>query len=361
MRRVKVLVALGFSGLLGGGVAFAASTPRDAASDQYTTTTVVTTTTTGTVTSQVTVTTPVVTVQGTVSGAGAAPTPATTPTTKTTSPSAVSPSSGSGSGSGGPGNSTGSGSTPTGGATGASSGSGAGGASGPPANRVALLSFGKPGKKLHADVQSAIGQAGLVATIDAVVTKARFASFVASPVLKLLSADGLGKPAGQSFGAQLVNPTSAVQQAFPALLGPGVTLVPVLRVVLTRTAGLPKSEVTFLKGLASGLQSTGIPLAYVERSDAKKSFVDAFKKLHVLTVGDVDSPSGKLRLERILLGQTTTQSAVDAVTFKPAASITTDGGGSSGATPWVLLAVLLGGVGFMASGVVRRRSGRTAR
>ncbi|UTI62598.1 hypothetical protein NBH00_14645 [Paraconexibacter antarcticus] len=356
---MKVLVALGFSGLLGGGVAFAASTPRDAASDQYTTTTVATTPT-ATVTGQATVTTPVVTVQGTVGGAGSPPTPATTgTTTKTTSPSAVSPSSGSGSGL--PGDKTGSGSTPTGGATGTSGGSGAGGASGPPANRVAFLSFGKPGTKLHADVQSAIGQAGLLATIDEVVTKARFASFVASPVLKLLSADGLGKPAGQSFGAQLVNPTSAVQRAFPALLGPGVTLVPVLRVVLTRTAGLPKSEVTFLKGLASGLQSTGIPLAYVERSDVKKSFVDAFKKLHVLTVGDVNSPSGKLRLERILLGQTKTQSAVDAVTFKPAASITTDGGGSSGATPWVLLAVLLGGVGFMASGVVRRRTGRTAR
>ena len=64
---------------------------------------------------------------------------------------------------------------------------------------------------------------------------------------------------------------------------------------MTGGSSLPKDEVAFLKGVASGLDSTGIPLAYAERSDAKKSFVKAFEKLHVLTVDDIDSPSGKLR------------------------------------------------------------------
>jgi hypothetical protein len=238
------------------------------------------------------------------------------------------------------------------------SGSSSGAASGPLSNRVALLQFGRASKKLRDHIKAGVTQAGLQTTLVGNLTKARMDAFLASPLVKLLSVAGI-TPAGQAFGAQLVNVTPAAQQAFPVLLGKKVAFVPVLRVVLTRSKGLTTDQAKLMKGVALGLKSTGIPLAYAERENiknTKKSYVKWMKKLDVLTVDDVDTAAGKLRLGRILLGQITTQDAVDAVKVQPA-SATTDAGGSAGATPWVLLAVLLGGVAFMASGVIRRRAG----
>lgn len=341
MRRTMVLVLLLIVGAFAAGTA-AAATPRQAATDQY-----------GTPPPIGTPTTPVST-----------PTTPTTPTPdnggngdSTTDSGGNAPESDSGSGAGN-GTSPGSGSSP-----GSASGSGAAGAgssagTGPPANRVAVIDFGLAPKKLRNDIRESLESAGLQVLFSGKLSKARFKTFLASPFLEQLSKDGPG-PAGQAFGAQLVDVTPLARQVFPVVFGTRQTFDPVIRAVLTRRSTINDDQEKFAEGVAKGLLSTDVPLAYVERSDAKKSFIDDFKDLKVLTVDDIDKPAGKLRLAQIMLGQITTQKAVDAIKVDPAASVTTDTDGSTGATPWILLAVVLGGVAFMATGTLRRRRGGT--
>lgn len=340
MRRLTVMAFVVILGALGANSAYAA-TPR-AADDQYGTTPVIG--------SGVTVTT---------STSVPTPTTSASSTGEPTTPDSggTDPASGSGGNTSSmPGKTTSTSSTSPG--TGSGSASGTTGApTGPPANRVAVIEFGRATKKTRQDIATSIDQAGLQTLFLGKLTKKRFDAFLAGPILSLLSPVAVG-PAGQAFGAQLVNVSPVAQQAFPALFGRDVPFVPVIRAVLTRRSDLSPQQVAFLKGVATGLQSTGIPLAYVERTDVKKSYVDAFKKLHVLTVKDVDTAAGKSRLAKILLGQITTQQAVDAVKINPASQVTTDANGSTGATPWVILAILGGGAAFMASGTVRRRRGR---
>lgn len=354
MRKLTVTVVV-LAGMFGTAGAQAATTPRDAATDQYGTTPVIGTPTTPTETP--------------VAGSGTTTTAATTPTTTTTTSESVPTSTTEPvDGSGDPTSTTpkdDSGSAPSGGSGGTTSpssgsGSAAGGTtSGFPANRVAVVEFGKAQKKLKENIDSALKLAGLQTLFLGELNKKRFDAFLASPILNLLSAGGVG-PAGQAFGAQLVNPTPVARQAFAALFGPKTQFVPVIRAVLTRRIALDSKKVKFMKGVATGLQSTAVPLAYVERSDVKKSFVKQYRKLKVLTVDDIDTAAGQQRLAQIMLGQITTQKAVDAVKADPASAVIADADGGTGATPWILLAVLFGGVAFMASGTARRRSRRSA-
>lgn len=306
-------------------------------------------------------------------GQSTTPTTATTPATPTTPTTAVEPSSAGGStpsdnstdtststpgGGGGtsPAQSNGT-ATPKGG-TSAGSGAGAGKAATP---KVAILNFAKPSKDLKADILAAIAQTGYVPA-PVTVTKDRFVAFAASPLLKLLATSGTPLAAGQAFGAQLVNVTPLAAQAFPALVGPSAPFDQVTGAVLDRRAHLAPGQAKFLDGIAKGFKAAGIPFAYVERADVKKSFVDHFKALDVLTVKDIDTATGQSRLAKILLRQITTQQAVDAVSVTPASSpVTANAPGSAGTAPWLLLAVVLGGVGFTASGVLRHRGRRAGR
>ncbi|MCW3040855.1 MAG: hypothetical protein JWM31_2760 [Solirubrobacterales bacterium] len=344
MRRAMVLAALVSVGTFGAGNAFGATT-RDAAGDQYGATPVI-----GASSTPTAATTPT-TAAATTTSAGKPSTPAKgaepasgsgkAPSTKPSTPPSKN------------------GAAPEDGSDAAGPGaSGSGATEGLPANRVAVLEFGKAPKKLQENIAQSIDQAGLQTLFLGQSTKPLFTAFMASPLLGLLSGGGTPNDSGRAFGAQLVNPTPLAEQAFTALFGPTPAFVPAIRAVLTRRANLSTDKVAFLKGVATGLKSTDIPLAYVERSDVKKSFIKSFEKLHVLTVSDVDKPAGKLRLAKILLGQITTQKAVDAVNTTPASAITTDADGGAGATPWVVLAVLLGGVAFMATGTLRRRNTR---
>lgn len=186
-------------------------------------------------------------------------------------------------------------------------------------------------------------------------TKARLRAFLASPLAKLLSADG-AEATGRAFGAQLVQVTPIARRAFPVLFGPATRFVPVIRAVLTRRASLTDKQIAFQKGVAEGLASTDIPLAYVERSDRKTpSLVDDYRKLGILTVDDIDTAAGKLRLGKIMLGLITTQQAVDAIDVKPASQGIRDNGDGPAGASWGLLAVLGAAAALFATGSIRRR------
>jgi hypothetical protein len=287
MRKLTLLAVL-VAGGMGGITSAEAASPRQAATDQYTSPPVVGV---GTVdTTPTTPTTPTEPVEGTGNGSGSGGSP------------------GSGNGNpGGNGNGNGNGNSPSGDQSGAGAGAGANvaGSATEAAITVAVLDFGKAPKKLREDIQAAVAQAGLQST-KLSITEQRFRAFLASPLLKLLSPDGV-KAAGQAFGAQLINPTATLRLAFPVLFGAPVPTDPIKQVVLTRRIKIPAREAAILSGVAEGLKTTDVPLAYVERSDVKKSFVAAYKKREILTVGDVDTAAGKLRLAKILLGQITTQ------------------------------------------------------
>lgn len=242
----------------------------------------------------------------------------------------------------------------------------AGAAGGTGAEPVEHIDFGradklplhKPFKQLREDVVGAEALTPYTEDLFGGATNKQFNALSASPLMRLLSAVAV-KLSGQAWGAQMVNVTPLAQQVFPVLLGSHERFVSLKRVVLTRRAELPKGEAAFMDGVALGIKSAGIPVAYAERTDAKKSFVKHFEKLGILTVKDVDTKAGKVRLARILTGQITTQDAVDAIKVDPASATIVDSNGSAGATPWLLLVLVLGGAGFAASGVVRHRRPRS--
>jgi hypothetical protein len=336
---------------LGAGLFGATAMAQEPAVDQYSTTPPAATTTTvtgsqegtetGTV-AETTATTPTTTTPtGTTGGSGK---PATTP--------------GKPSGGSKPGNGNGNGNGKPTKTTGKTTGGGAADALG---NRVALIQYGTAPKALRRDIVAALRQAGLQVKFNGNSSKARMEAFLATPMAKLLSTDG-AEAVGQAFGAQLVQVTPVARRAFPKLFGRGVPFLPVIRAVLTRRDGLGDDEVAFQTGVTKGLASTDIPLAYVERSDRKTpSLVDAYRKLGVLTVDDIDTAAGKRRLGQIMLGMITTQKAVDAIDVKPASQqLTGSDDSSAGATPWAILAVLAAGAVLFMTGTLRRRGRGTA-
>jgi hypothetical protein len=228
------------------------------------------------------------------------------------------------------------------------------------ANRVAIIQFGTAPKELRNDIIEALEQAGLQVKFNGNATKARLSRFLASPLAKLFSVKG-DEAVGQALGAQLVNVTPAAREAFPVVFGAKTQFVPVIRAVLTRRDRLTDDQVDFQTGVTKGLESTDIPLAYVERSDRKTpSLAKQYQKLGVLTVEDLDTQAGKQRLGAIMLGAITTQKAVDAVKVDNASQLTGTGGDSPGAAPWIILALIGGGAVFFVTGGLRRRGRQSA-
>lgn len=220
---------------------------------------------------------------------------------------------------------------------------------------VALLSFGLADGPVRDDVAAAVAIAGLRTLPLDDLTARRLDAFLDSPLLKRLGDSD--RAAGRALAAQLVTGTPLAREAFAALF-PGATFVPLTRAVVTRSPKLTDRQEAFLLGIAAGLHSSGVPAAYAELSDADPSFVKDFRELGLLTVKDVDTPAGKQRLAQILLGQVTTQKAVNAVLADRTAAPVVDGDGSAGAAPWLLLVALVGGAVMFVVGPARRRLGR---
>lgn len=336
-QRIYTMLATVLIAVSGAGVAYA--TTRQAATDEYGGSTVIGS---GTTTGGTGTTTPTITGSGTTSTTGTT----TTSTGTTTGTTGTTP----------PGTTTGTTSTATTGTSTATTAGPASAAAGATVTStvpdVILIDFGLAGDKLRADVAKAIALTGLTSQ-QANLTRSRLRAFLKSASLRALSSNGV-RAAGRALGAQLVTNSTPAQRAF-ARLFPGTPSAPVARAVLTRRTKLSTDENRFLVGVAEGLHSTGIPLAFAERSDASKSFAKAFRKLGVLTVKDVETYTGQVRLARILLGQVSTQKAVNAVKADRASAAITPDDGSTGTAPWLLLAVLAGAGGIAASGPIRRR------
>lgn len=207
-------------------------------------------------------------------------------------------------------------------------------------NSVAFLQFGVAQKGLQDDVETALSRAGLRVRFLGQSPVSRLKAFLGSAEAKALSADG-PKAVGRALGAQLVNPTPALTAAFPRVFGDTTTFSAVTRAVLTRRQGLSDDEVAFQLGVAEGLESSGIPVAYAEESNVDPSHVKDYARLDVPTVGDVDTDAGKLRLGQILLRTGQFANIVGTDRTAAEAELKPPGGGG-GVAPYALLAGLLG-------------------
>ncbi|WP_354697402.1 hypothetical protein [Paraconexibacter sp. AEG42_29] len=363
-----LLAAVLTAGSTGAGVALA----QTAATDQYGTDTPPGTPTTTTSTTSTTPTPAPVGGSGTTSttpttttGGGTTTTPATgtgssetpTTTTGTTTPATA----GGGTTGGG---TTGGGTTGGNGGNGGNGGTGAtGSANGTAAAQaptVHIIDFGRASAVLRSNIQAAIALTGLQREAVTKANAAAFKRFLSSPLMRSLSSAGVGA-AGRAFGAQLASGSPIARQVYRRLFGAAAPFAPVTHAVLTRRVNLSSKEAQFLNGVARGLKSSGIPLAYVERTDAKKSFAKGFRNLKVLTVTDVDKALGQRRLARIMLGQVTSQKAVNALkTTRASQSLGSPDGSASGES-WALVVLLVAAGGFVATGAVRHRSRTSAR
>lgn len=230
------------------------------------------------------------------------------------------------------------------------------GITGFPGNRVAVLNWGTSSDELEADIEEALRRAGLQSLSYGNATAKSLKAFLASDEAEALASDG-PRAVGKAFGSQIVNVTPTAIAAFPVLFGPDDVFMPVIRAVLTRRAGISDDAAEMLRGVAEGLESTGVPVAYVEISDTKPTFVEEYEKLKVPVVDDIDTDKGKLELGRIMLGEGTTSRKVtpdnaSALGDAPSA----DGGVPVGSIAVVLAFLACVGLFFANQG--RRRSRR---
>ncbi len=233
------------------------------------------------------------------------------------------------------------------------------GDSGFPGNRVAILQFGRASDELEDGIEEGLRRAGLQTMFLGEATKRSLAAFLKSPEAKALT-DAGPRAIGKAFGAQLVNVTDASRAAFPVVFGRDTAFIPVIRAVLTREPDISDDIVEFHRGVAEGLESTGIPVAYVELSDTKPSFAKDYKAMKVPAVDDIDTDGGKLRLGQIMLGQGTTSDEVDPDSAS-AVGTPADAGGGASAVSVALLLTLAGGIVLWFTTAGRRLRGRAAR
>ena len=221
-----------------------------------------------------------------------------------------------------------------------------------PTNRVTVLSWGLASDELLEDIRQALEGAGLQVLFQGDASSKTLKEFLASDAAKALSTKG-PRAVGRAFGAQLVNPTPALTDALPTIFRNDPIFAPVIRAVLTRRAGIDKDAAELLEGVAEGLRSTGIPVAYVEISDTKPSFTDVYDELDIPVVDDVDTTEGKQKLGAIMLGE---GSSAKSVTPDNASALgaapQSDDGAATGSI--ALLLALLGCVALFFVGHVRR-------
>jgi len=257
-----------------------------------------------------------------------------------------------------PGTAPGAGGGSPGTAPGSGSGSGTGGAGVPPVggapggeepSSVTVLSLGKSSDATEGDIVAALAQAGLFFRDGGELTDARIEEFLGSDLADQV-ASGDAEAVGRAIGRQLAAPTPLTQQVIAALTGSDVPLEPVTRLVVTQSVEAEGDVADLHKGLSSGLQESGVVLAYAERSQAGTSFVSDFKELGISTVDNVDEADGRAALIAILINvaagafgdKDTADAALSGgeVQVKPASAYVgpVQGDGlPGGATPYVLL------------------------
>ncbi|PTL54835.1 hypothetical protein C7Y72_19815 [Paraconexibacter algicola] len=221
-----------------------------------------------------------------------------------------------------------------------------------PTNRVTVLTWGLASDDLLEDIRQALEGAGLQVLFEGDASSKTLKEFLESDEAKALSSEG-PRAIGRAFGAQLVNPTPALTDALPVIFKNDPLFAPVIRAVLTRRAGISKDAAELLEGVAEGLRSTGIPVAYVEISDTKPSFVEDYEDLKIPVVDNVDTTEGKQKLGAIMLGEgSTTESVTPDSASALGAAPQTDDGAPTGSIALVL--ALLGCVALFFMNQARR-------
>lgn len=245
--------------------------------------------------------------------------------------------------------------------TGATAGTGGGGGSGPGAGSGAAvtaaatysvrLTFGSEAPAALVDaIEAALAQAGLGAGSQAVIPRTTVEEFLDSDLATSLG--GGPEAIGRAVAGLLLAPSGQTAAVVSALgLDPDVVADTPTHAIFTRTSTATGDLAAFESGIVKGFD--GVPRAYVELADASKSFVEAFKKLGVPTVDNLDTPAGKAAFVAILVSgatgsfgtKDTADSKLTALGVEPlAAELAQPDDGSIGAAmPYVLLLALVSG------------------
>jgi hypothetical protein len=111
----------------------------------------------------------------------------------------------------------------------------------------------------------------------------------------------LGHALGQEFVAGKDTPLWNTLQNLLVEERVGTAKLPADGVVVVRTAA-PQTGATalFLQGLYSGLRDVGVPAVGVERTGDGGSSIQAFQKVDLSTINDIDERVGKLALAILL-------------------------------------------------------------
>lgn len=111
----------------------------------------------------------------------------------------------------------------------------------------------------------------------------------------------LGHALGQEFVAGKDTPLWNTLQNLLVEERVGTAKLPADGVVVVRSASAQTGATAlFLQGLYSGLRDVGVPAVGVERTGDGGSSIQAFQKVHLSTINDIDERVGKLALAILL-------------------------------------------------------------
>jgi len=206
---------------------------------------------------------------------------------------------------------------------------------------VFLLPFGTTSDDLEDAIDQAVAEAGLrlrrVGDDRDGVREERFERFSRSALAdRIGGGDDAELGRGVARALRAGGPTSVRIQR--ALAGEGeASDAPITKLLLTRSTDPSEDYDEFQHALASAFAADQQARpAYVERSDADRSFVRDFKRFGVPTVDNLDEPSGRAALAAILVrgakgnfgNKPTADSRIDGgvVRVKPSAAVVTPGG-----------------------------------
>jgi hypothetical protein len=225
--------------------------------------------------------------------------------------------------------------------------------------RVDYASFGFGDRNVRREVVRALDEGGLrFRRLD--TTDARVQRFIAGTFARKEVSSGGAFALGTKVATTLRSTTPLADRVFHTIFTTDQAYAPIVAVVLTRGDQETAAQGRFVRGLATGFGSTGIPVVYAERSDDRRPHASEFRDIAgVGTVTNIDTAAGRQRLVQLLTGgssATTASSSSRSVSPKTAAALVAEPDGGSASTVRAMAALLLGGVLFVVAGALRRRA-----
>jgi hypothetical protein len=229
--------------------------------------------------------------------------------------------------------------------------------------RVDYASFGFGDRNVRRDVVRALDEGGLrFRRLD--TTDGRVQRFIGGSFARKEISSGGPFALGSKVATTLRGTTPLADRVFHTIFDTEQEYAPIVAVVLSRGDHESADQGRFVRGLATGFGSTGIPVVYAERSDDERPHADEFRTIRgVSTVTNIDTEQGRRRLVALLTGGSTSATAstrTSGISATTTAALTApDGGGGGGTTAVAALALVLGSVLFVVTGAFRRRSSRS--